>query len=350
MSLGPRGSIGYTCAYAPLPLMAAAGLDPIRILPMGDAPDAAGERLHDNLCPHVKRVLDRALAADLPELTGVVFINSCDAMRRLADAWAGARPGDRVALVDLPVHAGDSSTAFLAGELEHLANALSGWADQPVTGQAVVDAGARYDRLARGLTELEARLRPVADGPARWQAEALAAVTHPLDEALERVEALLAGPAEGEPARGPAVLLFGNVLPDPEAIAVFAQAGVRVVADDQCTGGRQLVPYGLDDPDRAFEQLAAALLGRPACARTFDPARPGVLADQVLERARAAGADGVVAHVMKFCDPYLSRLPAVRERLRAEGIPLLVLEGDCSLRSLGQQRTRLEAFAEMIGG
>jgi benzoyl-CoA reductase/2-hydroxyglutaryl-CoA dehydratase subunit BcrC/BadD/HgdB len=39
----------------------------------------------------------------------------------------------------------------------------------------------------------------------------------------------------------------------------------------------------------------------------------------------------------------------VREALREAGLPLLVLEGDCSLRSLGQQRTRIEAFVEMLG-
>jgi benzoyl-CoA reductase/2-hydroxyglutaryl-CoA dehydratase subunit BcrC/BadD/HgdB len=53
--------------------------------------------------------------------------------------------------------------------------------------------------------------------------------------------------------------------------------------------------------------------------------------------------------VMKFCDPYLARLPAVRAELKQAGLPLLVLEGDCTLRSLGQHRTRIEAFVEMLG-
>ena len=37
------------------------------------------------------------------------------------------------------------------------------------------------------------------------------------------------------------------------------------------------------------------------------------------------------------------------EALRQHDLPLLLLEGDCSLRSLGQQRTRIEAFVEMLG-
>jgi benzoyl-CoA reductase/2-hydroxyglutaryl-CoA dehydratase subunit BcrC/BadD/HgdB len=42
------------------------------------------------------------------------------------------------------------------------------------------------------------------------------------------------------------------------------------------------------------------------------------------------------------------RLPALRDGFRDAEVPLLVLEGDCTLRSLGQQRTRIEAFVEML--
>ena len=63
--------IGFTCAYTPLPLIDAAGFTPFRILPDTDAQDQAGSILHDNMCPHVKRVLDRAMEKDLPDLAGV---------------------------------------------------------------------------------------------------------------------------------------------------------------------------------------------------------------------------------------------------------------------------------------
>jgi benzoyl-CoA reductase/2-hydroxyglutaryl-CoA dehydratase subunit BcrC/BadD/HgdB len=34
--------------------------------------------------------------------------------------------------------------------------------------------------------------------------------------------------------------------------------------------------------------------------------------------------------------------------MKEENIPLLLLEGDCTLRSVGQQGTRIEAFVEMV--
>jgi benzoyl-CoA reductase/2-hydroxyglutaryl-CoA dehydratase subunit BcrC/BadD/HgdB len=65
--------VGFACAYTPLPLIAAAGFTPYRVLPMTQAPDQTGRFLHDNLCPHVKSILDRALAGDLSPLAGMVF-------------------------------------------------------------------------------------------------------------------------------------------------------------------------------------------------------------------------------------------------------------------------------------
>jgi benzoyl-CoA reductase/2-hydroxyglutaryl-CoA dehydratase subunit BcrC/BadD/HgdB len=126
-----------------------------------------------------------------------------------------------------------------------------------------------------------------------------------------------------------------------------------VVADDLCTGSRQLTVF---EPAPApapagdlWPWLARQILRRPPCARTLG-SQPGRVARQVLEAARSSGARGVIVHAMKFCDPTLARLPEVRKILREAGLPLLVLEGDCSQRSLGQQRTRLQAFAEMLAG
>jgi benzoyl-CoA reductase/2-hydroxyglutaryl-CoA dehydratase subunit BcrC/BadD/HgdB len=67
-----------------------------------------------------------------------------------------------------------------------------------------------------------------------------------------------------------------------------------------------------------------------------------------MKKTKACGAKGIIGHTLKFCDPYLARLPMVRDKLQGINMPLLLLEGDCSLRSIGQQRTRIEAFVEML--
>jgi len=345
--------IGFSCSYTPLPLIDAAGFVPYRILPLGGAPDQAGSLLHDNMCPHVKRVLDRALAADLPELAGVVFMNSCDAMRRLADAWQVARPTDRTLLVDLPSANDDGAVDYFAAQLARLADELSRWSGGPLTDSDVSRSAARYRELAGVLNRLgdRAAAGTLPGGRRAFQELLNHSVTAPIEETLAEVRRIETEPDNPRRSGNPLWLfLFGNVLPDPEAFDLFESCGALVVADDLCTGSRQIVALDFDGKQDGLRQMARGLLRRSACARTMEPVHPGAFAAQIVRGAKECGARGVIAHVMKFCDPYLVRLPAVREALQKAGLPLLVLEGDCTLRSLGQHRTRIEAFVEMLGG
>ena len=118
------------------------------------------------------------------------------------------------------------------------------------------------------------------------------------------------------------IFLFGNVLPDPEVMALFEESGCLILEVDTCTGDRQHVEYPCEETEDPFTQLAHAMLNRPQCARTILPEKPGVLAKLVLESAQRSGAKGVVAHVMKFCDPYLARIPDVIAILREKKLPL----------------------------
>jgi benzoyl-CoA reductase subunit C len=343
--------IGFTCAYTPLALIDAAGYVPYRILPMGNAPDMAGQLLHDNLCPHVKRVLDRALDNDLPELAGVVLLNSCDAMRRLADVWSKVRPKDRVILIDLPLTADDTAVSYFERELSRLRDTLFQWGKRPVTQEAVAASIGRYNQVALLFGALRERLRngSVSGGAARLQSLYNRAVTQPLDETSR----ILKGVMEevGTPSAnqsGVPIFLFGNVLPDPEAFGLFESCGARIVEEDLCTGSRVFTPIKMEKSEETLSQLAREILRRPRCARTLLPMQPGVLAGEVLARAAESKARGVIACSAKFCDPYIARLPGVRETLREAGLPMLHIEGDCTMRSFGQQRTRIEAFTEML--
>jgi len=385
--------VGYACAYTPLVLIDAAGYTPYRILPMGECPDQAGQLLHDNLCPHVKRILDRAISKDLPDLGGVVFMNSCDAMRRLSDAWRHVRPDDNVILLDLPAIADEAAIAFFAGELTRLIESLSEWSGRRITNSDIETSIDLYNKLPDIFARLRERLRQgkLPGGSTRMQTLYNSAMMEPFEKSMLNLQQALAEPestttrtAGGldftatsgkrqgcevpqslrvEPGashpvwktQSPAsetdgipVFLFGNVLADPEALTLFESCGARIIDDDLCTGSRLFTPLEIDGNKDLVLQISRGLMTRSPCARTFDPSQPLKMAEDILTRARASGARGVIGQTIKFCDPYLDRLPAVRETLREAGIPLLLLEGDCNLRSIEQQRTRIEAFIEML--
>jgi benzoyl-CoA reductase/2-hydroxyglutaryl-CoA dehydratase subunit BcrC/BadD/HgdB len=348
---GKNQKIGYACAYTPVVLIHAAGYTPYRILPMSECPDQAGQLLHDNLCPHVKRILDRAISKDLSDLSGVVFMNSCDAMRRLTDAWRHLHPGGNIELLDLPAFADEAAAGFFAGELTRLAEALAEWSGSKITDSNIKASIAHYNRLPPLFARLRERLYQgkLSGGSTRMQTLYNEAMTAPFEKSMRSVQKALAEPEPDDPEKdGIPIFLFGNVLADPEALTLFESCGARIVDDDLCTGSRFLSPLDIDPNQNLLAEISRSLLSRPPCARTFDPARPLKMAEDILARARASGARGVIGQTTKFCDPYLNRLPAVRETLQEAGIPLLLLEGDCSQRSIEQQRTRIEAFIEMM--
>ncbi len=347
-----KGYIGFACAYTPLPLIYAAGYTPYRVLPMGDSPDQAGHILHDNLCPHIKKILDRAMSNDLPDLAGMVFMNSCDAMRRLADAWHHIRPGENSILLDLPATADELSISFFTGEISKLSDALSRWRGRDI-GKAEIEYGILlYNQIADFMNELTEKIYAgkTNTSPSVLQKLFNRSVTGSPITFIEEARRFLSENIQGKTTdTGVPVYLFGHVLPDPETFLLFESCGVKITGDDLCTGSRFFNTVEIKADKDLIESLAESLLLRPPCARTIVSAIPGNIGKIMVSKATKSGARGAIAHVVKFCDPYLSRMPSIREEFQKAGMPLLVLEGDCTLRSIGQQQTRIEAFIEMLG-
>ncbi len=287
-------NIGFTCAYTPLALIDAAGYTPYRILPMGDSPDTAGQILHDNLCPHVKRVLDRAMDNDLPELAGLVLLNSCDAMRRLADAWQKVRPDDRIILVDLPITSDDSAVSYFGQELSRLAETLGQWSGRPASTEAVAKSIGKYNQLALLFGSLRQGLvnGGVSGGAAYLQTLYNMAVTrsfHETHRMLKGVMEEMKTPSAGY--NGVPIFLFGNVLPDPEALGLFESCGARIVDEDLCTGSRVFAPIEIGGGSEEISSATGPRASRRTrCARTLLPGHPGVIAEEVLARAHACQA------------------------------------------------------------
>lgn len=345
-----KKKIGFTCSYTPLPLIDAAGYEPYRILPMGDCPDQAGHVLNDNLCPHVKKVLDRALDKDLPELDGIVFMNSCDAMRRLYDAWLSVRPDIRAILVDLPVEKDEASIYFFDKELSRLMGVLSEWSGRVISRESIQNGICRYNKVARSLGELKKLVLSleIPGGNQRLQTVYNHAATESFDRTLERIQEILQESGGTKRKSGTPVYVFGNVMPDAETFSLFESCGADISGENLCTGSRLFQAIEYSSSEDVLHALAAGFLGRESCARTLEHGYLDRMAQDIIDSAKACGARGVIGHTVKFCDPYIFRMPVLSEIIRKEGLPLLVLEGDCTLRSLGQHRTRIEAFVEML--
>jgi benzoyl-CoA reductase/2-hydroxyglutaryl-CoA dehydratase subunit BcrC/BadD/HgdB len=68
-----------------------------------------------------------------------------------------------------------------------------------------------------------------------------------------------------------------------------------------------------------------------------------------MDLAGKCGVDGIIFLTLKFCDLVQSDLPRLMQTAQAQGIPVLHIERDSLDGTSGQVRTRIEAFAEMLG-
>ncbi|NOX34388.1 MAG: 2-hydroxyacyl-CoA dehydratase [Deltaproteobacteria bacterium] len=345
--------IGFTCAYTPVPLIEAAGFSPFRVFPESKAPDLSGNLLHDNLCPHVKKVLDRAIAGDLPDLEGMVFINSCDSMRRLSDAWHEARPDDKIIFLDLPSGINSLSLDFLSKEYKRLTETLFKWNNKTCSSKEMTArVNNRIDTwnlLAALVKKSSGKMsKAYTKGHASLIQEIInTAATKSVDKALLMAQNKI--DPQGDARQGAApVFLFGNLLFDPKVYDLFEEWNINVTGNDFCTSSRFITPVDKNACDNIFKSIAASYLNNTSCARTMDTSKPGSIAMNIVQQAKETNAKGVIGFTLKFCDPYLARIPMIRKALQKESIPFLMLEGDCTMGCMGQQQTRIEAFAEML--
>jgi benzoyl-CoA reductase/2-hydroxyglutaryl-CoA dehydratase subunit BcrC/BadD/HgdB len=59
-------------------------------------------------------------------------------------------------------------------------------------------------------------------------------------------------------------------------------------------------------------------------------------------------ADGVIHYGLQFCQPYLMEAIPVAKALDDKKIPTLRIETDYSMEAVGQLKTRVDAFIEML--
>jgi benzoyl-CoA reductase/2-hydroxyglutaryl-CoA dehydratase subunit BcrC/BadD/HgdB len=326
--------VAWFCTYTPLEILDAAGLVPLRHYGDAGSLESADELLHTAICPYVRACLAAVMKEGGPH--HAVFVNSCDGMRRLYDAWKDRFPQDLVYLMDLPRNTGEGAARMLAEEFRHLARVLGEMTGRDVTAAALRDAARA--REERRLSYLRA-----CEGLCGEERLRLAMAFHslPCGDVQPRNEGY--GPAGGIP-----VLLAGNLLNPAGLVASLDRAGARVVWIDLCNGDRSFatstVPRG-EDLDGMLASLARAYLDRHPCARMADEE---YRYRTLVETAAAVGARGVVYASLKFCDAYLYDFPRVRERLERAGIPVLRLESDYADGHVGQMLTRVEAFLEML--
>jgi benzoyl-CoA reductase/2-hydroxyglutaryl-CoA dehydratase subunit BcrC/BadD/HgdB len=339
--------VGWLCSYTPEELIMAAGFTPVRISAGEKPPSGAEAWLPANICPYVRSIVDEAAGGKFAGLEGMVFVLSCDAMRRLADVWDIYFREGFVLRLDVPRRTDAAAEDFFVEQLRALLKQLEKEAGHGVGEEDLCRAIGVVNetrRLLGAFSRLRDLERAPLDATGFFQV-VRAAMTCNKEVFNREAQKFLAQNHEGAVQGGkPRVLLCGCAVDGPSLLEMIEGSGAAVIGDDVCS----LMRHYEGEVDTSMEPLRAIArryLHRTACSRM---AGASARVERLLERAREMEIDGVVVHTLKFCDPVLSDLPRLREALQREGIPMLQIERDYSAAPSGQLKTRLEAFVELL--
>jgi benzoyl-CoA reductase subunit C len=340
--------IGWICSYTPEELILAAGFNPVRLSAEEKPGEGAEAYLPPNICPYVCSLLDAGRAGGFDNLHGVVFVLSCDAMRRLADIWSAYFKTPAVYRLDVPRRSDHLAEEFYIEQLQRLRVFLEERAGRKIADADVASAILTLNltrKLIGKIAALRKKPRPPLSG-AEFFALARAAMSSDKERFNAEAERFIRqiGTSDLKADGLPRLLLGGCIVDTGRLIGQVEESGAVVVAEETCTGLRHydgLVDTALEP----LRGLARRYLQRAPCPRMAGAADR---VERLVGLAKEYQADGVVFHTLKFCDLGQSDLPRVRARLEKEGLPLLHIDRDYSQADGGQLRTRLEAFAELI--
>lgn len=337
--------IGYTSPYLPPEIIWACGLIPVRLRP-GDGLAAADGYLPRNFSVEVRALLAAALDGNL-NLEAVVFLDEDDTGRRFFDVWRACADIPALGLVPLPRLDTDLARQRYASALIELAESLAAISGQPLTADGlcrVIDLYNEQRTLWRGLRRrwIDGGLSTGDWHDLRW----LALTTDPESANVGLAVSLRRSPLPDPSANGGSRLLILGGMNIPRQFLSFLETcGARVVAEDSEADERTLTEPIFVEDRPAVEALAAAYLTKPPGPRPNAlPCRLAAITRLLDER----GVQGVIALYPKFADGYLAEYIGLAEVFRERGLPTLLLEDDGESGFSGQQRTRVEAFLEVL--
>lgn len=343
-------AFGWICTYVPEEIVHAAGLLPIRVTGHGASGKSATAYLHATTCSFVLGCLDQGLAGEYDFLQGLVAVNSCDPVRRLFDVWQIYLKTPFTYILSIPRKLSPNAHDFFRKEVIKFKSALDDFLGRSISADALSESVHVYNRSRTLLRRLyEQRDAPQPRISASETLKIIkAGMVMPRDSFNDLLEKALEEISSRPPlpkARA-RFLVCGSLVDDPAFFEMIEGLGGVVVADELCTGSRYFWDRVSEEGD-PVTGLADRYLSHTPCARM----RPSSHRfDHIRQMAQEHQVDGAISQSLKFCDIYGHSKPRVEEELRGLGIPVLDLDLEYDLSGIGQLRTRVQSFLEMIEG
>jgi benzoyl-CoA reductase/2-hydroxyglutaryl-CoA dehydratase subunit BcrC/BadD/HgdB len=355
-----RKVIGSFCVFVPEEIVRAANATLVGLCTGADfATEEVEKLLPRNTCSLIKSAFGFKLGKVCPYIESADMIvgeNTCDGKKKSYEVLNNLIPN--LYVMDLPQMKSDEGRALLKAEYLRFKEAvekLTGVtidAERLKTGIGIVNnkrkAIHRLSDLRKadpapisGLDALLGNQVFFYDDPVRFT-DSVNKICDELERRIEKAEGVF-------PAGTPRILLSGcpMAVPNWKLPWIIETSGAVIVGEESCVGERGTRNL-TDECGSTVEELMDAIVDRHFqvdCA-IFTP-NPERLS-HIEEMFREYKADGVIHYGLQFCQPYITESMPVEKALEEKDIPTLRIDTDYSMEDVGQLKTRVEAFIELL--
>lgn len=355
--------VGTFCVYVPEEVVTAAGAICVGLCGGLDvALEEVEKVLPRNLCSLIKSFMGFKLGKLCPYFEScdlIVGETTCDGKKKAFEVLNEYAP---VYVMETPQMKKDMDYKMWREEIVRFMQKMEELTGNKITEESLREGIRKIDAKRKALQRISNARKAVPspisgkdalliyqiafyDDPERFASK----VNELADELEERVKNGISAYGNGE---GPRIMVTGTpmAIPNWKLPHIIETSGGRVVFDELCTGERYFQDLVGDVEGKSMDEMIDALAARSLeidCA-CFTPNDRRV--EKIIRMAKEYNVDGVIHYSLNFCDPYLIESFKVEKALKEAGIPVLRIETDYSQEDVGQLKTRVEAFLEMIGG
>ena len=354
--------LGYNCYYIPEVLMNLDGCFSTRLrAPRCTSPDVATYYMTGRTCPYVRSILERAIEGGYNHLSALFGAENCAAMERMEEHFYLLKPVKNddffVTIIDPPMKGDKTNLDYYKVQLQkHVMGPMKNVFGVDTSEEALRAAIERFNKLCRVITEI-GDLRKLDNPPItgyEFHVIQLVSEVCPHDLILPYLEETLAELKKRKPepefpfrAR---VVRAGSEIDDPEFTKLVEMCGAMVVADRYCFGSlpsREEIE--IQDGEDAFTAICRHYLHWNQCARFMDGMKIDQRHDALVQLVKDYKADGIIYENMKFCEFWsYEKVLASHIMIEENDIPCATIEKEYALGSVGQLRTRFQAFVESL--
>ena len=316
-------------------------------------PDAEKD-LPRNLCPLIKSSYGFAKTDKCPFFYFsdlVVGETTCDGKKKMYELLAEFKP---VYVIELPNRQSEEGIAMYRREIIRFKEKLEQQFETTITEEAIRHQIHLRNEVTKSLLRLQYLM---TNDPAPVSGLDIVNTSYGsgfnmdveslpgrINEMADMIEADYA--AGKNVGKKPRILVTGSPSGGAalKVIRAIEDSGAVVVAFENCSGLKSMLLTDEEDPD-VYDALARRYMGIGCSCMSPNPNRLAML-DRLIDEFKV---DGVVDVILQACHTYNVETGLVGKLVKEKkGIPYAVVETDYSQADVGQIKTRMAAFIEML--